>query len=79
MIPNDFIDQVSQRINNLIPANAAPNLEKSIRALLDSAFSRLDLVTREEFDAQKEVLRRTREKLDNLQREIERLEQNRDS
>lgn len=75
MIPNEFLDQLSQRINSLLPANAVPNLEKSIRALLESALARLDLVTREEFDAQKEVLRRTREKVESLQLQISKIEQ----
>lgn len=76
MIPNEFLDQLSQRINSLLPANGVPNLEKNVRALLESAFARLDLVTREEFDAQKEVLRRTREKVELLQLQISQLEQN---
>ncbi len=75
MLPTDFLDQLAQRINNLIPANAVPNLEKSIRALLESALARLDLVTREEFDAQQEVLRRTREKVELLQLQIRKLDQ----
>jgi hypothetical protein len=75
MIPNEFLDQLTRRINSLLPANAAPNLEKNLRALLESAFARLDLVTREEFDAQKEVLQRTREKVELLQLQISQLAQ----
>lgn len=75
MIPDDFLDQIATRLNNVLPADVAPNIKKNIRALLESAFDRLDLVTREEFDAQKAVLQRTREKVDFLQHEISRLEQ----
>lgn len=58
-----LLDELNRRVNELIAATPAKDIEKNLRALLSSAFSRLDLVTREEFDVQQEVLRRTREKL----------------
>jgi len=45
-----------------------------LRALLSSAFARLDLVTREEFDVQQEVLVRTREKLQQLEAKVAEME-----
>lgn len=50
------------------------DLERNFRALLDSAFERMDLVTREEFDIQRRVLERTREKLVALEARVATLE-----
>ncbi len=58
-----FLDELNRKVSELIAASPAKDIEKNLRALLSSAFSRLDLVTREEFDIQQEVLGRTREKL----------------
>jgi BMFP domain-containing protein YqiC len=52
----------------------AVDVEKNLRALLSSTFSRLDLVTREEFDVQREVLVRSREKITQLEARISELE-----
>jgi BMFP domain-containing protein YqiC len=52
----------------------AAELEKNLRALLQSAFAKLDLVTREEFDVQSQVLLRAREQLNVLERKVEELE-----
>ena len=50
------------------------DLERNFRALLDSAFERMELVTREEFDVQRKVLERTREKLAALEAKVAELE-----
>jgi len=76
MIPNDFLDKLATRIDDLLPENSSAHLKKSIHALLESTFSKLDLVTREEFDVQKEVLLRTREKVDLLQLQLDKLADN---
>ena len=52
------------------------DVEKNIHTLLQSAFTRLDLVTREEFDTQTRVLARTREKLEQLEKTVTTLEEN---
>lgn len=62
-----FLDELNERVRALLAQSPAADLEKNLRALLTSAFSRLDLVTREEFDVQREVLARTREKLGELE------------
>lgn len=49
------------------------DIEKNIKALVGSALSRLELVTRDEFDTQVAVLRRTRERLEALEKEVEAL------
>jgi BMFP domain-containing protein YqiC len=67
---------LNERVRALLAQSPAADLEKNLRALLASAFSRLDLVTREEFDVQCEVLARTREKLAQLETRLAEYEKN---
>ena len=69
-----FLDELNRKVAELIAASPAKDVEKNLRALLSSAFSRLDLVTREEFDIQQDVLRRAREKLDQMEDRVVELE-----
>ena len=69
-----FLDELNKKVSDLIAASPAKDVEKNLRALLSSAFSRLDLVTREEFDIQQDVLKRTREKLDQMEARVAELE-----
>ena len=66
--------EFDQRMREILARSPAADLEKNLRALLASAFSRLDLVTREEFDVQREVLARTRAKLEALEAKLAELE-----
>jgi len=50
------------------------DVEKNFKTILQNSFAKMDLVTREEFDVQMEVLKRSREKLDKMQEKIEQLE-----
>jgi len=61
-------------MKDILAQSPAKDLEKNLRALLSSAFSRLDLVSREEFDVQREVLARTRAKLAELESRLAELE-----
>ena len=70
----NILDDIDQRLRQVFAQSPAADLEKNLRALLTSVFARLDLVTREEFDVQRQVLLRTREKLAELEREIAELE-----
>ena len=74
MLASKVIDDVSARISEAIAASPARDVDKNVRALLTGALSRLDLVTREEFDVQAQVLRRTREKLEELVTRLAELE-----
>jgi len=74
MQPPKFVDEVAGRLSELISQGPARDLERNVKAMLSSAFSRLDLVTREEFEVQRELLMRTREKLDALEQRIAVLE-----
>ena len=69
-----FLDDLNKKVSELIAASPVRDIEKNLRALLSSAFSRLDLVTREEFDIQQEVLGRTREKLQQMEARVADLE-----
>ena len=69
-----IFSEIDQRLREVFAQSPAADLEKNLRALLASFFARLDLVTREEFDVQRQVLLRTREKLANLEKQISDLE-----
>jgi len=59
----NLLDEINDKIKAVMAQSPAADLEKNLRAMLTAMFSRLDLVTREEFDVQRQVLARTREKL----------------
>ncbi|MBA2652775.1 MAG: accessory factor UbiK family protein [Tatlockia sp.] len=69
-------EDLAKKLFSALPTNLQ-NMEKEIeqkfKEILQAAFARLDLVTREEFDIQTKVLARTREKLDTLQGQVENL------
>lgn len=69
-----FLDEASARLNQVFSATPVADAEKNIKAALGGLFGRLDLVTREEFDVQREVLARTREKLAQLEARVAELE-----
>lgn len=69
-----LLSELSARLAELAAANPARDLQKNFRALLSSAFTRLDLVSREEYEVQAEVLARAREKLAALEARVSELE-----
>jgi BMFP domain-containing protein YqiC len=69
-----FLDELNRKVAELFAASPVKDVEKNLRALLSSAFSRLDLVTREEFDIQRQVLGRTREKLQQMEVRVAEME-----
>jgi hypothetical protein len=78
MFDTKFIDDLARQISEAIPAGVKgmqEDVQKNIHTLLQGTLSRLDLVTREEFDTQSQVLARTREKLEQLEKTLEELEQ----
>ena len=71
------IDDLARRVLDALPRSLADNeadLRRNLHAALSGVLSRMDVVTREEFDAQSRVLARTREKLDTLERHVTALE-----
>ena len=71
-----LIDDISERINAFLRNTPAADMQKNLKAALTQAFARMDLVTREEFDIQSQVLARTREKLTQLEARVAGLERN---
>lgn len=74
MISAKILDQVSAAVSNVLPSQLSSDVKKNMRAALQSALERLDLVTREELEVQEAVLARTREKLQELEKKIGALE-----
>ena len=77
MIDLRLIDELSRKLGEALPPGfnqLKTESEEQFRHVLTRAFERMNLVTREEFDAQSAVLARTREKLEQLQKEIQQLE-----
>ena len=75
MLNPKLLDEISSKIQEAIAQSPAKDLEKNLRAVLQSIFSRMNLVTREEFDVQQEVLLRTREKLTALEARVAAMEE----
>ena len=72
------LDDLARTLSESVPPGFAAvrdDLEQNFRAVLQSGLSRLDLVTRQEFDVQSGVLRRTRERLEQLQARLAALEE----
>ena len=74
MLNPTLLDEMSARVSSLLKATPAGDIEKNLRAALAGVFAKLDLVTREEFDVQRAVLARTREKLVALEARVTELE-----
>ena len=78
MLNVEKLGQIVQQVVNDLPAHLVPFKEEiagHLRVALQNVFAKLDLVTREEFDAQVKVLLRTREKLEALESKIKQLEE----
>lgn len=69
-----LLNDLAAKLSALLAASPARDVEKNARALLGGAFARLDLVTREEFDVQRELLARARERLAALEARVAELE-----
>ncbi|MBX3698093.1 MAG: accessory factor UbiK family protein [Dokdonella sp.] len=77
MIPASSIDELAQRLAAILPPGlkeAREDIGANFRSVLQAGLGKLDLVTREEFDVQRCVLLRTREKLETLERQLAALE-----
>ncbi len=77
MIDGKKIDEFMQNVSNALPTgllDMKQDVEDNVRSAMTGAFAKLDLVTREEFDVQSQVLLRTREKLEALEKLVAQLE-----
>ncbi|MBU3697690.1 accessory factor UbiK family protein [Dechloromonas sp.] len=74
MLDPKILEEFSAKMSALLANSPARDIEKNAKAVLSGVFSKLDLVTREEFDIQSQVLARTREKLKALEARVDALE-----
>ena len=76
MLDPKMFEDFTQRVSSLIANSPAADIEKNVRSMMSSFFSKLDLVTREEFDTQTNVLARTRQLVEQLTARLDELEKN---
>lgn len=69
-----IFEQINAQLNNLLENSPFKDMEKNMKAIIMAIFSKLDLVTREEFDTQQKVLLATRKKLEELEKQIKNLQ-----
>lgn len=69
-----ILDEFGAKLSELAASSPARDIEKNVKALLGSAFGKLELVTREEFDVQREVLAHARQKMLELEDRVATLE-----
>jgi BMFP domain-containing protein YqiC len=71
--PN-FLNDLQNKVSQVLQSSPAKDMEKNMKAMLNQGFSKMDLVTREEFDTQAQVLARTRARLEQLEAQVALLE-----
>lgn len=74
MFSTDKLSEISNKIKDIVRDSPISDAEKNIHALLMGVLTKMELVSREEFDVQAEVLRNTREKLNQLEAKLAELE-----
>ena len=74
MLESSKINEISNKIRDVVSSSPIADIEKNLNALLKSMFTKMELVTREEFEVQAEVLRNTRQKLELLEARFAELE-----
>lgn len=78
MIDARIFDEMAENLSRFLPPGTRElkdDFERNVKATMQSAMGKMDLVTREEFDVQAAVLLRTREKLEALEKRVTELEQ----
>ena len=70
----NFFNDMQEKINQVLENSPVKDIEKNVKAMMGQGFSKLDLVTREEFDTQAQVLATTRAKLEALEAQVAALE-----
>jgi len=69
-----FFEDLQAKFSKAMENSPAKDIEKNVKAMLGQGFSKLDLVTREDFDIQAQVLAKTRAKLEALEARVAELE-----
>lgn len=70
----DFFSQMQQNLSDLIANSPAADVEKNMKAFMGQAFTRMDLLTREEFDTQFALLERALARITSLEQRVQELE-----
>ena len=78
MLKPRILEQLNDQVNQVLSNNPFADIEKNLKSIVLAVFSKLDLVTREEFDTQQKVLLTTREKLESLEHKLQELLENAD-
>lgn len=73
MNPLSILQDMQQKIESMLQNSSAKDVQAHIKSLMNNTFSKLDLVTREEFEIQKQVLQHTRAKLDLIEKQLDEL------
>jgi len=74
MLDKNVLNEIGGKINEILANSPAKDVERNMRTMLSGIFTRLDLVTREEFEIQQEVIKRARIKIGELEDRISHLE-----
>ena len=77
MLDPKMFEDIAQKLGSVLPEGVKSiqeDMEKNFKTVLQNSFAKMDLVTREEFDVQTQVLARSREKLDKMEKQIQALE-----
>lgn len=69
-----WMEDFQKNISDLIARSPAADLERNVKAMMGQAFTKMDLITREEFDVQADLLARSRERVEQLSAQIQQLE-----
>lgn len=75
MQPNPWLESFQKSVSDLIARSPAADVERNVKAFMMQAFSKLDLVTREEFDIESDLLKQAIAKIDGLEKQLQALEQ----
>jgi BMFP domain-containing protein YqiC len=74
--PDEFLDQIAKQVNDLIEQSrvSGQDIQNNVKALIQAQLSKLDVVSREEFDIQQRILEKTRTQIEQLQQQLSDLE-----
>lgn len=73
--PNQWFDDFQKNMSDLLAKTPAADIERNVKALMAQTFARMDLITREEFDVQTDLLARALERVEALEARVQALEQ----
>jgi len=74
MQSNSWFEAFQKNVSELIARSPAADVERNVRAFMTQAFGKMDLVTREEFDIQADMLRESMRKVEDLEKQVQALE-----